>query len=99
MQNLLSNLILFDFSRTVFIIVVLLFVGILRFLFFSGAGTNNFGPKPKPIAVSKHSDTFNESLQKILDAYYSMTDAFANMRYFNDINKYSSELKIALETF
>lgn len=88
---------LFNFS-SVFIIVVLLFVGILRFLFFSGDGKNNFGEKPKPIAVSKHSDTFNESLQKILDDYYSMTDAFANIDTSN-IKKYSSELKFALDTF
>lgn len=34
--------------------------------------------KPKPLAVSKHSDAFNQSMNKILSDYFAMTDAFVN---------------------
>ena len=81
-----------------FIIVVLLFVGIFRFLFFNEGGNNNFSDKPVPLTVSKHSNTFNESLQKILDDYFNMTDAFANSDTIS-IKKYSLGLKQALDTF
>ncbi|MCF3108075.1 hypothetical protein LL912_04725 [Niabella sp. CC-SYL272] len=34
--------------------------------------------KPVPIAVSKHSDVFNHSMEALLAAYYVMTDGFVN---------------------
>lgn len=34
--------------------------------------------KPVPVAVSKHSDVFNHSMNAVLASYYAMTDGFVN---------------------
>lgn len=67
---------LIRFLRTFFLIMLLL-IGVIQYSFFKDGGSHDSGPKPVPLAVSKHSAEFNESLQRILDAYYDMTDAFA----------------------
>lgn len=36
------------------------------------------GPKPQGIAVSKHSDDFNQSMTRAMDDYYVLTEAFVN---------------------
>lgn len=79
-----------------FFIVVLLLIGIIRFLFFSGNGFNNSDSKLKPLTVSKHSETFNKSVAFLLDAYYGMTEGFVNWDT-SVVNKYSAELKTALD--
>ncbi|MBS1920541.1 MAG: DUF3347 domain-containing protein [Bacteroidetes bacterium] len=63
-------------SRT-FLLIVLLLIGILRYLFYGGGSSGSSEPKPEPLSVSKHSSEFNESLQRVLNAYYSLTDAFS----------------------
>ena len=35
-------------------------------------------PKPAPLAVSKHSETFNLSVGSTLDAYYALSEALVN---------------------
>jgi len=83
-------------SLTLLIAVVLLLVGGIRYFFFPGGGSSgNSGPKPVPIAVSKHSDLFNNSVTTVLDAYYNMTEGFVNWDT-TLVNKYGSELVTAL---
>ena len=36
------------------------------------------GPPPVSMTVSKHSDVFNQSMMKMMDAYYGLTEAFVN---------------------
>src|SRR5688572_17768367 len=55
------------------------------------------GPKPEPIAVSSHSDAFNQSMQKMMNAYYAMTEAFVNWDTAA-VNKTTADLKIALDS-
>ncbi|MFI5133239.1 MAG: DUF3347 domain-containing protein [Chitinophagales bacterium] len=81
-----------------FFIFLLLLLGITRYLFFSGSGSNGSDTKDIPLTVSKHSGTFNESLQHVLDAYYRMTDAFASSDT-TAIDKYALQLKTALDGF
>lgn len=81
-----------------FIAIILLLTGAIRYLFFSGSGSNNSEPKPVPLTVSKHSDTFNQSVQTMLNAYYQMTEAFVNWDTAG-INKYGTDLKTALDSF
>jgi hypothetical protein len=86
-----------SYFRTLFIVVLLL-AGIIRYLFFSGSGSNGSGSADKPLTVSKHSVAFNESLQHVLDVYYNMSDAFAGSDTAA-INKYGIALKAALDSF
>lgn len=55
------------------------------------------GPKPEPIAVSSHSDAFNQSMQQMMNAYYAMTEAFVNWDTAA-VNKTSNDLKNSLDS-
>ncbi len=78
--------------------ILLLLSGTIRFLFFpEGGGSNNSGPRPVSLPVSKHSETFNLSMGNILTAYYKMTEAFVNCDTLS-INSSCTELKIALDS-
>lgn len=82
---------------TLLIAVCLLLIGGIRYVFFPGGGysSGNSDPKPVPIAVSKHSELFNNSISTVLDAYYKMTEGFVNWDTM-EVNKYGSQLVTAL---
>lgn len=64
---------------TMLFAIFLLIVGFLQmFIFSKSGGSNNSGPKPPPLAVSKHSEAFNSSMGALLSAYYEMTEGFVN---------------------
>ncbi len=83
---------------TIFLAILLLLGGTIRYLFFSGGGgsknTEHFRPS---LPVSKHSDTFNKSMGIILNAYYKMTEGFVNWDT-TVINSSGNELKISLDS-
>jgi hypothetical protein len=68
--------------------LLLLLIGIIRYLFFSNSTANQSDDKPAPLSVSKHSAIFNQSMQAMLNAYYQMTEAFVNWDTVA-INKYA----------
>lgn len=84
---------------TMFFAFILLLIGVARYLFLpSGGGSSDSGPKPVPIAVSKHSDVFNRSMEDVLASYINLTNAFAG----NDtsaIAKAGSRFKNSLDSF
>lgn len=55
-------------------------------------------PKPTPIAVSKHSVIFNQSMDAILNSYYAMSDAFVNWDSAL-VKVKAGEVKIAIDSF
>ena len=55
------------------------------------------GPKPEPIAVSQHSDAFNQSMQQMMNSYYAMTEAFVNWDTAA-VNKTTADLKTSLDS-
>lgn len=82
-----------------FFAFILLLIGVARYLFLpSGGGSSDSGPKPVPIAVSKHSDVFNRSMEDVLASYINLSNAFAG----NDtsaIAKAGSQFKNSLDSF
>jgi hypothetical protein len=84
---------------TMFVAVILLLVGVVRYLFPMGGSNSDHssGEKPKPIAVTKHSDVFNNSLEGVLYAYYKMTEEFVNWDTAG-INQSASKLVMALDS-
>lgn len=84
---------------TMFFAFILLLIGVARYLFLpSGGGSSDNGPKPVPIAVSKHSDVFNRSIEVVLSSYINLTDALSG----NDtsaIAKAGSQFKNSLDSF
>ncbi len=54
-------------------------------------------PKPEGLTVSKHSSSFNESMSKALDSYYTLTESFVNWDTVK-INTSLSELKTSVDS-
>jgi hypothetical protein len=54
------------------------------------------GPDPVPLAVSKHSPAFNQSVQTLLDDYYAMSEGLVNWDTVT-VNKKAVELKTELD--
>lgn len=88
---------LLNFLSAIFLIILLL-AGIANYLFFQSKSPGGSGSKPIPLAVSKHSSTFNESVTKVLDAYYNVSDGLVKWDT-TLVAKYSHELKTALDNF
>ena len=62
-----------------FFIVIILFVSVFvlwKFVFKKERKPS--GPEPVGMTVSKHSVDFNQSISKLMDAYYGLTEAFVN---------------------
>src|SRR5215831_10703361 len=82
---------------TLLIAVLLLLIGCIRYFFFpGGGGSSHSDPKPLPMAVSKHSDRFNNSVSSVLKAYYNMTESFVNWDTLA-ITKDAADLKTSLD--
>lgn len=84
---------------TMFFAILLLLTGLIRFFTVGGnSSSNNNESKLPPLLVSKHSETFNLSVENMMNAYYKMADGFAQ----NDtalINQSGNSLKISLDSF
>ena len=76
-------------------VVLIAAIAVTYFGFIREKGNNNDKTKDHALAVSKHSKEFNKSLEKMMDAYYSMTEYFVKADT-NSINKYATELKLAI---
>jgi len=60
------------------ILIVILAVAGYVWYKFSNTGGGDKGPKQQPIALKKHSDTFNLAVSKAMDAYFDMSAAFVD---------------------
>lgn len=83
---------------TMLFAVLLLIIGFIQYFIFVDSSSNDDGPKPPPLAVSKHSAAFNQSVENILNAYFRLTDGFVN-NDLSAINQSGNELKTALDSF
>lgn len=82
---------------TMFFAILLFIIGLLQYFVFKNTSSGKDEPKPPPLAVSKHSDTFNESIENVLSSYIRVTDAFVN----NDaiaVQQTAKELKTSLDS-
>lgn len=66
------------------------------FLFFNNKKQPVIDQKPEAIKVSKHSETFNQSMQTVMNAYFDMTKGFVNWDTAV-VAKTSAALKQALD--
>src|SRR5574339_520598 len=55
------------------------------------------GPKPEGLTVSKHSNSFNESVSKAMNSYYALTESFVNWDT-GKINTSLADLKISIDS-
>ena len=61
----------------VVVVLVIALVGAWYFGLFKGKDKPS-GPKPEGLTVTKHSNSFNESMSKTMDSYYALTESFVN---------------------
>jgi hypothetical protein len=82
---------------TMFLAILLLLTGLVRFWFFSKTTTCDCDSKAIPEKVSKHSAAFNQSVENVLSAYYKMNDGFVAGDTVL-INQHAAALKLALDS-
>lgn len=81
----------------IFFAIILIGAGYIYFTYFKGGKKNPKGPKPVPMAVSKHSDVFNASVKEALADYYSLSEALVNWN-LEATNSSAKELALALDS-
>ncbi len=65
--------------KKLIMLVLLAVAGILVFYFWNKENKPRVEtPKQQPVAVSKYSAEFNQSIHKVLEQYYSLSEAFVN---------------------
>lgn len=80
----------------ILLVLVLGFIGFIWFFYFRSGKRHPKSPEPTPLAVSKHSNSFNQSVQSVLDAYYKLSEGLVN--WDNPVvNQSAQELKTALD--
>ena len=66
-------------KRSIIILLVLALAGFAAWYFiFKKEKKKDDGPKPVALTVSQHSEGFNQTMTKTLDAYYTLTESFVN---------------------
>jgi len=80
----------------VVVVLVIALVGAWYFGLFKGKDKPS-GPKPEGLTVSKHSNSFNESMSKALDSYYILTESFVNWDTLK-INTSLADLKTSVDS-
>jgi len=85
--------------KKLLLIVVLLVVALIGawyFGLFKGKDKSS-GPKPEGLSVSKHSNSFNESMSNAMNSYYTLTESFVNWDT-TKINTSLAELKTSVDS-
>ena len=83
-------------KRFVFILIALLVIAFVAWKFVFKKKDKPAGPLPQGLTVSKHTDSFNQSVMNAMDAYYKLTESFVNWDTAK-VNSSLSEFKVAVE--
>ena len=79
------------------LLLTLAIIGVLSWYFFvTKKKPQDETPKQQPLSVSKHSDSFNVALNKVLTSYYTLTNDFVNWDT-TAVSSHAAELKANLE--
>jgi len=77
-------------------VLVVALIGAWYFGLFKGKDKPS-GPKPEGLTVSKHSNSFNESMSNAMNSYYALTESFVNWDTAK-INTSLAELKTSVDS-
>jgi len=77
-------------------VLVVALIGAWYFGLFKGKDKPS-GPKPEGLTVSKHSNSFNESMSNAMNSYYTLTESFVNWDTAK-INTSLAELKTSVDS-
>lgn len=70
---------IFRFMKKLALLIILALAGVITWYFWeTKPKPDNETPQLQPILVSQHSDSFNISVNKVLNHYYALSEAFVN---------------------
>ena len=75
-------------KRFFFVLIALVVIALVLWKFVFKKQDQPSGPKPEGLTVSKHSNSFNESMSNAMNSYYALTESFVNW----DTTKINSSL-------
>ena len=78
-------------------LLIVILVGVVAWKFIFPKKNMNETPKDQPMIVSKHSESFNASMNKALNAYYTLTESFVNWDTAK-VNSSLSSFKMAVDS-
>jgi flagellar basal body-associated protein FliL len=81
----------------ILLVLVIAALGAWKLGFFGKKDDKPSRDKDQPIAVSKHSESFNQSMMKAMDAYYALTESFVNWDTAK-VNSSIATLKISVDS-
>lgn len=81
----------------IFVVVIIAAFGAWKFGLFGKKDDKPARPKDQPLLVSKHSETFNQSMTNAMNAYYALTESFVNWDTAK-VNSSIAALKIAVDS-
>lgn len=81
----------------IFLLLVIAAFGAWKLGLFGKKDDKTAREKDQPMAVSKHSESFNQSMMKAMDAYYALTESFVNWDTAK-VNSSITTLKIAVDS-
>jgi hypothetical protein len=84
-------------KRFVFLLIALIISALVLWKFVFKKESKPVGPKPEGLTVSKHSHSFNESMSKAMDSYYTLTESFVNWDT-TKINASLADLKVSVDS-
>src|SRR5688572_15353281 len=87
----------FLMKRFVFILIALLVIAFVAWRFVFTKKEKPDGPAPQGLAVSKHTDSFNQSVTAAMDSYYKLTESFVNWDTVK-INSSLAEFKTSVDS-
>ena len=77
--------------------LLVILVGVIVWKFVFPKKDTDQVPKPQGLTVSKHTDSFNQSMMAAMDSYYGLTEAFVNWDTLK-INSSLTEFKTSVDS-
>jgi hypothetical protein len=87
----------FSFMKKLALLIILALAGVITWYFWeTKPKPNDETPYLQPLAVSQHSDSFNTSVNKVLNDYYTLSEAFVNWDSAS-VTRHGNTLKKSLD--
>ena len=84
-------------KRFLIVLVVLALAAFILWKFVFKKENKPSAPAPQGLAISKHTESFNQSMMNAMDSYYKLSEAFVNCDTAK-INSSISEFKISVDS-
>ncbi len=84
-------------KRFVVVLIALIVIALVAWRLIFNKKDKPAGPAPQGLTVSKHTDSFNQSMMAAMDSYYTLTESFVNWDTAK-INSSLAEFKTSVDS-